>query len=146
MNQAGGEAVLNLGFSPLVPQRWPRSAGIPLAHPLRAFTEGVSTAYAMGCPLHPSARTRHSARAPRARRDDHAGPSLFGPVSSGLSSFADPLARDWIILIRRRREKLVARFSLRLLGQHRIGCIGQSLFQNLAWGLARPEVSGVIEV
>jgi hypothetical protein len=92
------------------------------------------------------ARTRHSAHAPRARPDDHAGPSLFGPVSSGLSAFADPLARDWIILIHRRREKLVARFSLRLLGQHRIGCVGQSLFQTLAWGLVRAEVSSVIEV
>ena len=118
----------------------------PSRSPPQSIHGGVPTAYAMGCPLLERARTRHSAHAPRARRDDHAGPSLFGPVSSGLSSFADPLARDWIILIRRRREKLVARFSLRLLAQHRIGCIGQSLFQNLAWGLVRPEVSGVIEV
>ncbi len=91
---------------------------------------GALTASATGCQLHRSVLAPfRSAHPPRAGRDENAAPSLFGPVSYALSSLAEPLARDRIILIHTRREKLVASFGAYLLDQHRVGRIGKSFFQ-----------------
>lgn len=120
-------------------------------HPSHSRPEGVRggalTVSATGCPLHRSVPGPfRPAHASRAGRDENAAPSLFGPVSYAFRSLAEPLARDRIILIHARREKLVASFGAHLLDQHHVGRIGKSLFQKFAWGLVRRDVSGVIEV
>ena len=108
---------------------------------------GALTASATGCPLHRNVPGPfRSAHAPRAGRGENAAPSLFGPVSYALRSLAEPLARDRIILIHARGEKLVASFGGHLLDQHRVGRVGKSFFHKFARGLVRRDVSGVIEV